>query len=277
MIYIYGLKCPLENSIRYIGKSTNTKKRLAGHISSALCGQYNHRTARWIRKLSRLSLQPELLILHTVSDGERWQDIEREFISSAGSRGWRLTNSTAGGEGLDFRDPADQAAWRKKLSEKHKKIWGTDERRAEAKARSLKAWADPEITARRLTSSKSAHHRPDVKARNLEVLAEIRANPISQKKKSEAIKANWADPIAGDKRRIALASEDCRSKMSGAAQSRWVDPVKSEKLLAIFGTSESRAKRSDAAKRRSTPEYRAMMAAKTKAAWATGKRNRIEE
>jgi hypothetical protein len=185
MIYIYGLKCPLENYIRYIGKSTNPKKRLAGHISSALCGQYNHRTARWIRKLYRLSLQPELLILHTVSDGERWQDIERQFISSADSRGWRLTNSTAGGEGLDFRDPADQAAWRKKLSEKHKKIWGTDERWAEAKARSLKAWADPEITARRLTSSKSAHNRPDVKARNLEVLAEISLRRKNQRRSKQ--------------------------------------------------------------------------------------------
>lgn len=274
MIYIYGLKCPLENSIRYIGKSIDPRKRLAGHISSALRGQYNHRTSRWIRKLLRLSLEPELVILHTVVDGERWQEIEREFIASAVSRGWRLTNSTAGGEGLDFLDPVADAAWRKKLSDKHKTIWNTDERRAEASQRSLKSWADPEVTERRLRSSKLAFANPDIKARNLEVLAQIRADPVSQKRKSNSLKANWADPQAGQKRRVALASDECRTKMSGAAQNRWIDPVKSQKILAIFAAPESRAKRSSAAKKRSTPEYRAMMAAKTKAAWASGRRKK---
>lgn len=274
MIYIYGLECPIENIIRYIGKSAKPEKRLCGHISSAMCGQYNHRTARWIRKLVRLSLEPRLVILHTVGEDERWQDVERDFIAAAATMGWRLTNSMHGGEGLDFIDPADDAAWRKKLSDKHKMIWSTPERRAEARERSLKAWSDPELSERRIRAVKLAHTRPDIKARNLEALAEIRANPLSVKKKSDSIRANWADPDGSAKRRAALSSEECRTKMSESAKSKWKDPVIGPRLRAAYSSAASRAKKSEAAKRRATPEYRAMMAAKTKAAWASGRRKK---
>jgi len=273
MIYIYGLECPIENTIRYIGKSNNPNKRLSGHITTAISGRYAHRTSRWIRRLAAQSLKPRLVILHIVGKGERWQEVERKFIADAESHGWRLTNSTLGGEGLDFVDPADAAAWREKLSVQHKKIWSTTERRAEASERSRKAWSDPEIRSRRLASVKAAHARPEIKARNREVLAAIRENPDVAKKRASSLKASWADPVIRAKRQQAMNV----SKMSLSARSRWSDPEKSAKLLARFSEPESLAVRSAAALRRSTPAYRAMMAEKTKAAWASGKRKAARE
>lgn len=81
----------------------------------------------------------------------------------------------------------------------------------------------------------------------------------------------------GLKARLAImGSADVRAKMSASALARWTDPELAAQGRAANASPEKRKKLSERAKRRSTPEYRAMMAAKSRAAWADkDKRARI--
>src|SRR3546814_432329 len=116
MIYIYGLHCPRADCIRYVGKSTNPQKRLAAHLRFARTGYYNHNQARWLRSLQDRGLMPRLVILHELPEDADWQSVERAEIASASARGWRLTNTKAGGDGLSFRNSAERANVVKKMS-----------------------------------------------------------------------------------------------------------------------------------------------------------------
>lgn len=168
----------------------------------------------------------------------------------------------------------ENPAYRLRHSEHMASIWSTPERRQEAKERAIALHSNPEIVERRMASIKAAHQRPDVKIRMAAARGEVASRPEVQQKKSEKLRQSWADPDASAKRRAALSSDECRTKMSESAKRKWQDPSKIEKLLATRSTPEFHKKISDLAKKRATPEYRAMMAAKTKAAWASGRRKK---
>lgn len=268
-IYIYGLKCPVAGVIRYVGKSSRPTVRHRAHIYSA--SRNEHHTARWIRKLLRLGLEPELIILQQVAENERWQDIERDFIASATQRGWQLTNSTAGGEGLDYIDEEAKKQWIAKLSASSKKIWDTPEGRQRASLRSLRAWADQELAERRKASMRTAWASPSLRAKHREVMAALAAREDWAKineQRAESVKKSWANPHMRD----AHLESINRENMSVSAKRRWADPETRKSIDASRASPEYRAKLSDAAKRRATPEYKAMMAEKTRAAWQSGRR-----
>lgn len=266
-IYIYGLKCPIAETIRYVGKSINPKKRLRGHLTAAKTGRADHHTARWIRKLISLGVQPELVILREVMDGERWQIVEREFIANAELSGWKLTNSTAGGEGLDYIDPVAAEKYRTNLSRAMVELWNRPERRAEARARSLKAWEDPEITSRRISALKQTHSTDRMKRKMSDVNTEINSRPEVRAKRSESLRKSWADPAVSARRKASLNSESVRSKMSASAKARWADPEKGSAMRQVRSSEESRGRYRQAALDRATPEYRAAMAERTRKSW----------
>jgi hypothetical protein len=262
-IYIYGLECPVAQTIRYVGKSVNPHARLRSHICGAAREAYNHHTARWLRTLLAEGLKPRLVILRELAPEERWQDVERDYISSAEARGWRLTNSTAGGEGLDYIDPEARAAYRAKLSASLKKVWSTPERRAQQSARARAFHSDPVNARRHADALRTAYSQPELRARVVAAVTEFNASPEVRAAKSEKAKAQWSDPCAP----IRGAQQAARGKMSEAAKARYADPVKGAAARAQAATPEKRAKLAEAARRRATPEYRAMMAEKTRASW----------
>lgn len=262
-IFIYGLVCPVACVVRYVGKSVNPDNRRRAHVLAALRGDYNHRTARWIRKIAKAGHEPQLVILHEVAEGERWQDIERAFIASAKGRGWKLTNSTAGGEGLDFIDPEAEARYKANLSATMSALWSTPERRAEARLRSRKFYADPEAAKAKAEAVRLAYQDPALKARAKAINSEINGREDVRALKRAKTLADWNDPVVSARRRAALGSEATRAKMSAAAKARFADPA----AKAYLSTPEQRAKLAESARRRATPEYRAMMAEKTRASW----------
>lgn len=96
IIYIYGLICPIDGQIRYIGKSIRPKERLQNHMQdTSKC----HRT-HWIQKLRSKGLRPEITILEQVSSEDVWQERERYWIARGKELGWPLTNNTSGGDGV---------------------------------------------------------------------------------------------------------------------------------------------------------------------------------
>lgn len=273
-VFIYGLFCPIARTVRYVGKSICPKKRLSGHLCGAKRGSYNHHTARWLRSLLRRGLKPSLVILHEVSDGERWQDIERQFIAMATERGWKLTNSTAGGEGLDYIDPEDDAAYRAKLSASLKALWATPERRREARERSLAIANDEKALGKRNAAIRQAYAKPEIREKFKAINIEIGSRPEVKAAKSVATLRNWQrseyrtaivaarnDPVftaeQGDRLRKRWANPDARKKMNDA---RWTPEKRREQ-----------AERIAARNRNPDPEMVKRRNASIKAAWARRK------
>lgn len=92
--YIYGLKNPLTDEIRYIGKTIQELSiRLSHHISSAKKG-LKYYVYNWIRKLLREGVTPELELLEMGLHRDCLVK-EKEYIKKYGDR---LCNTTNGGE-----------------------------------------------------------------------------------------------------------------------------------------------------------------------------------
>lgn len=92
-IYIYGLRDPLTDEIRYIGKTNNIKARYSHHIA---CNDVNKHKINWILSLKELKLKPELVILEKTNEQE-WEEREKYWIKHGRDNGWRLTNISDGG------------------------------------------------------------------------------------------------------------------------------------------------------------------------------------
>jgi hypothetical protein len=93
--YIYGLKDPITNEIRYVGKADNPKKRYSEHLKDKTS---NSHKSRWIEGLQKIGERPILVIIEEVNQNN-WKEKEIEWISY-GKRNWKLTNITDGGEGV---------------------------------------------------------------------------------------------------------------------------------------------------------------------------------
>lgn len=96
-VCIYLLIDPETRQVRYVGKSNDISKRYLGtwKISSKE-GKYK---VNWVKSLLSKGLKPEIEIVDEVNESE-WQFWEKHYISLYKSWGFKLTNSTEGGEGI---------------------------------------------------------------------------------------------------------------------------------------------------------------------------------
>jgi len=96
MTKIYTLVDPRTNEIRYVGKTVqNLSKRLNTHIRESQ-KTFNHKSC-WIKSLSKIGLRPIIEIIEEVPD-EDWNDSEKFYISYLRFLGFKLTNTSDGGE-----------------------------------------------------------------------------------------------------------------------------------------------------------------------------------
>ncbi len=274
MVYIYGLKCPVAGVVRYVGKSINPQKRLIAHLTGARTGAYKHHTSAWLRKVIAEGLLPELVILEEVQPGQDWRSIERAWIEKAQLAGWPITNSTAGGEGLDYIDPAAKAQYLKNLSEAVKRRMQTPEGRANVEKMRLAGWT-PEIRAKRKAGLKEAWRDAEKKAAWDAARDRMARDPEAQRKRAEALQANWA--ANRDAMVAKIWTPATRAKQSAGRVASWADPETRERLMNRW-TPEARAKQAEELATRQakiqaarTPEVRAKQAAALKATWAKRK------
>ena len=106
-VYIYGLREPDTQLIRYIGKTNNPRRRWLNH----LCEKSRTRRSCWIRSLQKRGLEPEMVIIEEISGAWPWQESERYWIQFAKENDWPLVNMTSGGDGVP-----DSAATPRKYS-----------------------------------------------------------------------------------------------------------------------------------------------------------------
>ncbi len=92
-IYIYALKDPENNEIKYIGKTNNIKRRYNNHLQEVNKG-INTKKVNWIRKLKENNTKPILEVLEICCD-INWQDREMYWIDIINPK----CNQTKGGGG----------------------------------------------------------------------------------------------------------------------------------------------------------------------------------
>lgn len=202
-IYIYGLRCPLAEQIRYIGKSDDPTRRLCHHIG--LAPKERTHKACWLRKLQRLGLKPEMIILREVEEGGDWAQAERDAIAEGRKAGWPLTNMTKGGDGAALTPEA-----RKIKTE----IMGRPETRAKMSAAAKARWSDPEKRAAGAAANKNENQRAGCRRR---------ATPEYRAMMAAKSKAAWSDP-AKRARIVAGITPEVRAKVSAASKAMWENP-----------------------------------------------------
>jgi len=211
-VFIYGLVDPRNGEIRYIGKTDNPPERLRGHQKDKKITKKRS----WIVSLRRKGLKPVLVILQKVSK-EKWREAERFQISFFRQRGFDLTNSTDGGDGVDnptletrqkmrdakrgislseeHREKIRMASQGRILSEEHKKRIGaanaiakigshySNEHIGKVREAVLAKWADPEYK-KRVTNR----------------IKEVSSTPEARLLRSKLAKKQWAEDRGWKKR-----------------------------------------------------------------------------
>jgi DNA-binding CsgD family transcriptional regulator len=99
-MYIYGLKSPLSYEPRYVGFTSKTlNERLLGHIweANSWSAPKTYKN-NWIKSLTKKGIKPEIFEIEQVTE-ENWAKREQFWIKTLKQKGYKLTNSTDGGEG----------------------------------------------------------------------------------------------------------------------------------------------------------------------------------
>lgn len=118
---IYGLFDPINGKVRYIGKAVDTKNRLKSHRSIGCRKRHNTHLNKWINSVVADGRIVEMKILQECLPG-MMNACEREWIAKGKAKGWKLCNSTDGGEGGEFSDSVKAV-----LSAKSKAKWADPE------------------------------------------------------------------------------------------------------------------------------------------------------
>jgi group I intron endonuclease len=113
--YIYILIDPETNQVRYIGKTKSLKRRYNQHISE--CSKLKSHKNNWLLSLKNKNLKPEMVVIDE-TDKDDWISLEQWYIQLYRSWGYKLTNLTAGGEGVYGHSPSQET--REKMSRANK-------------------------------------------------------------------------------------------------------------------------------------------------------------
>jgi len=98
---IYGLRCPIEGQIRYIGKSLSGIGRAFEHFKPSSIKEGKTRKNNWLSVLKQQGLEPTVILLESfqnITNSELYR-IEQDYITFYKSYGF-LTNLTDGGPGM---------------------------------------------------------------------------------------------------------------------------------------------------------------------------------
>ena len=93
MVYIYGLHTDKDETIRYVGKTKNTRKRLTEHLCQSRYNNYKSTKEQWILSEIQKCNMIKLSIIEECNN-DNWKVREIYWISKLP----HLTNASKGGE-----------------------------------------------------------------------------------------------------------------------------------------------------------------------------------
>jgi hypothetical protein len=241
-VTIYALRDPRTGEIRYAGKTkARLPQRLREHLKPSSLRSHTHKNY-WLRDLLAAGQKPMIEALEMVDETE-WEQREAHHIQRLRGEGCRLTNLTAGGDGLR----AAPAEVRAKISAAAKRQWATPEGRAKLLPSRQGRPPLTEETLQRIRDGLAEFYAdtPRVTRARDKRRAHYQARaatPEGHAEFSAIAKRGWSDP----KRREAITQRMRES---------WQDPTtrlrRSEKLKALWADPEYREKVM-AARRRSS-------------------------
>lgn len=102
VVYIYSLEHPETKQIRYIGKTTNIKRRLSQHIQDGKKHISNKRITNWLYNLSKQNLKPVIKVIEKCNENN-WAEREIYWIAYYKNL-FDLCNHHEGGLGCSGRN-----------------------------------------------------------------------------------------------------------------------------------------------------------------------------
>ena len=181
---IYGLYDPRKpDDIKYVGVTIqNLNDRLAGHRRNAWETRNPTNKEKWIDRLKREGVQPEIKLLEECETVESMYEQEIVWIQNLRKEGHKLANTSKGGRGGFSYPKSDKwkqfmkednarrkldPEYSKKLSEANLLSYATNPDRAKkiGEASRLK-WQDPEYRARTIATMKEKRSINPTRNRN---------------------------------------------------------------------------------------------------------------
>jgi hypothetical protein len=152
-VIIYAMGEPDTHEPRYVGKTEKSlQHRLGQHLRQARAGAGGYRN-NWLRGLLARGKRPVIWPLEVVVDEQDWQGVERYWIARLLAEGARLTNGTAGGDGVEL---SSESLLRRGVAV------------AAAQRR-------PEVRQKRSDSLRAAYANPDLRQHMREIASSERA------------------------------------------------------------------------------------------------------
>lgn len=93
-VFIYVIKDPRTDLVRYVGKTKNPAYRFRKHLTAKIKSY----SSRWIQACIREGAKPTFEIIDEVAE-HNWQEAEKGYIKLFKSLGAKLLNQLPGGEG----------------------------------------------------------------------------------------------------------------------------------------------------------------------------------
>lgn len=112
-VYIYSLE-DKEGNIRYIGKTTDMKRRLYSHIADSKRNTTHRYSSNWIKSLLNKNEKPIMKVVETCNE-DNWKEREIYWIKYYKELNYKLCNLCDGGTGgLTKENLSKQQLFKKK-------------------------------------------------------------------------------------------------------------------------------------------------------------------
>jgi hypothetical protein len=215
---IYGLTDPRTDEVRYIGKS-------CVGLARPRSGRYRAKCGSWIASLKSLGMRHGIVVLGEFDTSDGLYEKEQWAIVYGRSLGWRLTNMTDGGPGLQNPSPETRA----RCSAAHKGRRMSPEAIAKMKEaqrrRVEQGWKPSAETLERMRKAQLGRKQsPDAIMRSAMAHRGLRRSEETRRKMSEAAKIVNADPARrkrlSEVHRDRVFTEEHRAKMRAAWERR---------------------------------------------------------
>jgi len=282
---IYGLRDPRTSEIRYVGKSTSGLRRPKQHTAPLTLSEDRTHKGRWLRKLQRLGLKPEIVVLQEVLDVTDLAQAEKFWIAiGRAALGSRFTNLTEGGDGTLGWKPTEET--KKNISANVKEAYKNPGSRARNSAAQKERYRDvrvrekireiqnrPDVVEKKRARMKVAYARPDVIDRQRLASKLVHSDPETRQRHSAAAIEFHSRPEVKAKHKAAMqeiaSRPEVKAKRSQSAIASFQDVVRKERHRAACKEAQNRPEVKQKMRERLTgrvfsPETRAKMSASAK-------------